>query len=512
MELTLTYASKTLTVKNHIKTKDMKLNKIIILLLGLVILGSCQEFEEFNDNPNEPTNVPASVLMPSAIRQSVSTMVIESFLLGNNIGQLTSKTLRTEVDTYNWNAFPTYWEGLYESLTDAKGIENQAIEAGNQQQEAVAIILQSWVFVSLTNAYGDIPYFEAINGNNDEITPAYDPQEEIYTDILSELQRASGLLANGEGSIQGDILYNGDATKWQKFANSLRLRLLMTAGDQITNADTQFNTIVASGDIFTSNDDNAVLEFINTFPNEFPLIPLKTGDFDAVALSETSLTVMQNYGDPRLSRYARPDNDDYDNPTFSGAVSGAGSCGKAGSRLGAAYYNDAAQTLASDLGIGNANGIIMTYAEVEFLLAEAAAKGWIGDDIETHYQAGIQASMEYYQVNYTPFGYTDFNDYYTNSGVAYNAVTDIWEQKWLSLYFTGLEPFFEVRRWYVESGMSFAGIPFLDAPCDNLNNDNLPMRFRYPGQEQSLNGANYDNAVDQLGGSDDINASIWLVE
>ncbi|ADR22874.1 hypothetical protein MATR_32770 [Marivirga tractuosa] len=500
-------------MKNFKNIIDMKiLEKIILLFIGVFVFTSCEEFEEFNENPNEPTDVSPSVLMPSAIRQSVNTMVNESFLLGNNIAQLTSKTLRTEADTYNWNAFPTFWEGLYGSLTDVKGVETEAIEAGNEQQEAAAIVLKSWIFANLTNAYGDIPYSEAITGDDNNLTPAYDTQESIYNDILAELDRASDLLANGSGSIEGDILYSGDATKWQKLANSLRLRLLMTAGDKISNAESQFSNIVSSGNIFTSNDDNAVLDYLNTFPNEFPLIPLKTGDFDAVAISETSLTVMETYGDPRLSRYARPDNDDYNNPEFSGAVSGAGSCGKSGSRLGAAYYNDGAQTLASDLGIGNANGIIMTYSEVEFLLAEAAAKGWINDDIETHYRAGIEASMAYYQVNYTPFGYNDFNDYYTNSGVAYSTATDIWEQKWLSLYFTGMEPFFEVRRWYVESGNSFNGIPFLDAPCDNLNNDNLPVRFRYPGQEQSLNSENYNEAVDRLGGSNDINASIWLVE
>jgi hypothetical protein len=154
----------------------------------------------------------------------------------------------------------------------------------------------------------------------------------------------------------------------------------------------------------------------------------------------------------------------------------------------------------------------MTYSEVEFILAEAAAKGWITDDVETHYRAGIEASMDYYNVEYGPFGYTDFNDYYANSGVAYDETIDIWEQKWMALFFTGLEPYFEVRRWYAESGMSFAPIRFLTAPCENLNNDVLPMRFLYPGEEQSLNSANYSSAVDALGGSNSFNAPIWLVE
>ena len=490
----------------------MRINKILIILSAIFVLGACSDFDEYNENPNEPTAVSPSVLFPSAIRQSVTTMVNESFLLGNNAAQLTAKTLRTEVDTYNWNAFPTVWEGLYESLTDAIAVEEIAAESDNAALEGAAIVLRSWIFGNLTNAYGDIPYSEAITGDEGEFTPAYDDQQAIYQDLLSELSRASTLLASGNGNITGDILFNGDASKWQKLANSLSLRYIMLAHNQLGDASSRFAQIATSGNVMTSNEDNAILDYLGSFPNQFPLIPLKVGDFDAVAFSETALNVMSAYNDPRLARYARPDNDDYSNPEFSGAQNGAGTCEKAGSRLGAQYFNDPAQTTAAQLGLEMADGIIMTYSEVEFLMAEAAERGWIADDTEAHYRAGIEASMDYYQVDYAPFGYTDFGDYYANSGVAFNTTTDIWEQKWLSLYFTGLTPYFEVRRWYFEGGMSWDGIPFLDAACDNLNNGNLPMKFLYPGEEQSLNSANYQDAVQRLGGSNDFNATTWLTE
>ena len=492
----------------------MKFYKYILLSVMFFIASSCEEFEEMNENPNEPISVSPDVLFPSAIRQSMNTMVTESFLLGNNAAQLTSKTLRTEVDAYNWNAFPTVWEGMYESLTDVMVVQEAAVEQGNESLEGVAIVLKSWILSTITNAYGDVPYFEAIAGDEGNFTPAYDNQETIYNDILDELARAEALLASGNGSIAGDILLGGDAAKWRKLANSLRLRLLMYASNQLSDAPTQFAQIVSAGNIMTSNDDNAVLDYLNSFPNQFPLIPLKTGDFDAVALSESSFNLLSGYDDPRLARFARPDNDDYNNPTFSGAVNGSNSanCSKAGSRLGAKYFNYPNQTTANDIGISTANGILMTYSEVAFLLAEAAAKGWITDDVEPHYQSGVEASLNYYEVDYSTFGWNDFNDFYTNSGVAYNAVTDIWEQKWLALYFTGLEPYFEVRRWYFESGMDWNGIPFLTPPCENLNNDNLPMKFLYPGEEQSLNAENYQAAIQRLGGSNDFNSTIWLVE
>ena len=479
-------------------------------------MGACSQFEEFNQNPNEPTTVSADVLLPAAIRKSVNTSVDASFLVGNNAAQLTAKTLRLEVDAYNWNAFPTYWEGWYESLTDVISLENIAVESGNGALEATAITLKSWIFANLTNAYGDIPYNEAIQGATDNFTPAYDDQQAIYMDLLSELERADQLLAAGDGSIDGDILLGGDKDKWRKFANSLRLRLLMYANGQISDAGSQFASIVDEGNILSSNNDNVVLTYTGSFPNEFPLVPLKQGDFDAVALGKAASDVMESYSDPRLLRFARPNNEDFsNNPTFIGALNGQGEdCSKDGaSRLGVQYYNYPDLTTAASLNLPMAEGVVMTFSEVEFLLAEAAAKGWINDDVETHYRNGIQASMQYHMVDYAAFGYTGgFNEFYSTSGVAYSVVTDIWEQKWLALFFHGLEPYFEVRRWYVESGNSFDGIPFLNATCGNLNSDNLPLRFLYPGEEQSLNASNYSNAIDKLGGSNNQNAQMWLVQ
>ncbi len=493
----------------------MNISKYIITLLVLFALTSCENFEEFNENPNEPTEVSADVRLPSTIRQTANTSVDAAFLVGNNAAQLTAKTLRLEVDAYNWNAFPTYWEGWYESLTDAHSVEDLALESGNQVLEGVALVMQAYIYACLTNAYGDIPYDQSIRGDEDNFTPVYQDQSEIYADLLSELDRAEGLLASGNGEITGDIIYNNDPAQWSKFANSLRLRLLMYAGDRIDDVAQQFSDIVNSGNIMQSNADNAALTYTGAFPNEFPTVPLKQGDIDAVALGKASFDVMDSYQDPRLLRYARPNNEDFtDDPTFIGGINGQGEgCSKDGaSRLGVQYYNYPDLTSASNLGLPMAEGLLMTHAEVEFLIAEGIAKGWISGNIEEHYRAGIQSSMEYYMVDLDPFGWSDFDDFYNNSGVAYSEVKDIWEQKWLALFFTGLEPYFEVRRWYVESGKSFTGIPFLEPSCGNVNDDNLPLRFLYPGEEQSLNEANYNDAISKLGGINNQNAEMWLVQ
>jgi len=145
------------------------------------------------------------------------------------------------------------------------------------------------------------------------------------------------------------------------------------------------------------------------------------------------------------------------------------------------------------------------------MLAEAAAKGWINGDVEAHYRNGIESSMVYRQVDLSSTQWSSFEDFYDNSGVAYSQVTDIWEQKWVAMFFHGLDTYFEVRRWYMESGKAWEGIPFLDAPCADVNGGELPMRFLYPGEELSLNATNYSEAVDRLGGSNDQNAETWLV-
>jgi hypothetical protein len=85
------------------------------------------------------------------------------------------------------------------------------------------------------------------------------------------------------------------------------------------------------------------------------------------------------------------------------------------------------------------------------------------------------------------------------------------EQKWVALYFHGMESYFEVRRWYYNAAGDWAALPFLTPPCNNSNGDMLPLRFVYPGEEQSLNGANFAAAVSELGGND-FNAAMWLVQ
>jgi len=487
----------------------------LIAMAGLSF-QSCEKLSSINENPNEPSSVDAGVLFTEGVRSSVNTSVTQSYLLGNVASQLAAKTLRAEVGEYSWNAFPNTWEQNYASLGNIIEAERVAETEGNSQMQGAAKVMKSWVFTTLTLAYGDIPYSEAITGSTDgNWFPSYDTQEEIITGnggLLEELALAVQLLNEG-GAIEGDILFDGDAAKWTKLANAMRLRLLMYISSQ-QDVSAEFEDIVTTESLMESNADNGILTYTGSFPNEYPLVPLKQGDFDAVAISENAHATLSSLSDPRLGVYARPSNaaeifaDPSITPTYKGAENGSESCDKNGSRLGYAFYNYPGHAQASTM----AEGIIMTYAEQQFLLAEAAHLGWISDDAATLHASGIQASIDYYNADFTSTSWTDFNDFLTNSGAAYdNTLNSIRQQKWLAMFFTGLDNYFELRRWYIQENGDWTQLPFVDAPCSNTNNDALPMRFLYPGNEASLNPDNYFNAIDIMGGNTQ-NTKMWVVQ
>src|SRR5210317_1849649 len=171
----------------------MNYKSLLYTALTVLFITSCSDFEEINENPNQPTEVGADVLLTNAIRNSVQTTSNEAFLLSNNIAQLTGKALRAEVDSYNWNAFPTVWEGLYNSLTDVESALSIATESQNNQMRGALLVLRSWIYSELTNAYGDIPFSEAISGADLEadFTPVYDSQEAVYAALLADLSTAA---------------------------------------------------------------------------------------------------------------------------------------------------------------------------------------------------------------------------------------------------------------------------------------------------------------------------------
>ena len=448
-----------------------------------VATGCDSRFEDVNSNPNEPEQVTPNLLLPNILRSSVNTSVNTAHTTGNLVLQYVSKvSFATEIDRYNW-AGVGYWEAYYDDLRNVSDMIRIAQERENPNYEGVGLVLKSWIFSMLTDAYGRVPFSEA--NTPGENTPVYDPQPAIYEGILADLERANSLIDPGSGqAIQGDILYDGDLLKWKKLANSLRLSLLIRLSEEDIP-------------VFEGNADNAALEYLDSRPNEWPRHTSRVGTFRTYRMSQTLTDTLKTLDDPRLSVFAdRPDSLD----TFVGVPNGLTDDASNEFNGGRAFQSSLNTTRYFEEP-NAAEGLIMTHAEVLFLRAEAAARGWTGGDAQSLYERGVEAAMDQYGQS-MPDGYLDQAGVEYPTGNPQAAIDRINKQKWIALFYTGLEGWFNWRR---------TGTPDIAPSVENVNQDQIPVRFRYPESEQSLNAENYQAALDEQG-DNNINTTMWLLE
>ncbi|MFM7488313.1 MAG: SusD/RagB family nutrient-binding outer membrane lipoprotein [Cytophagales bacterium] len=268
--------------------------------------------------------------------------------------------------------------------------------------------------------------------------------------------------------------------------------------------------------MFTGNVDNAVLVYQAAAPNQWPLYTSRVGSFDEYRLSKTMSDYLTSIGDPRLQVFGRPTENSVTagNPKIEGIPNGLEDTQALSynggpqnvSRVGLTF---ACLVCSSTAPVANAaRGLIMTFSELQFILAEAREKNMISiGAADVYYTAGINANFDFYR-SIVPSTYginlTLPSNYFIQPGVAYagtqaQKLTLIGTQKWVSLFFNGLEAWFDWRR---------TGIPALVPGAGNLNNNLIPVRYIYPQNEQSLNGANRAEAVGRQG-ADDINTQVW---
>lgn len=492
--------------------KNIKVS--IFLLIGLLITNACSEdITELNVNPNKPTTVSASILLPGAMRDAVKRVhghTTRLQRLGLDGGMLwvqyfARNQYTNEGDTYFTVAdmMNANWLGFYtESLVNFQGIINISKEDGvepNANFEAVGMIARAWVFSVLTDTWGPIPYSEAVQGFTENIlSPAYDSQEAIYAGILADLKTASEQLDPAGSAIAGDILFGGDIMGWKKFANSLRLRL---ANRQFSKKSSEsaaiFNEILgnpAQYPIFESNADNAALTHEGR-PSNNPWheIMVFSGREDW-SISQTLIDVMTdgegNATDPRITVYAEPATAGEMAGMYAGAINGL-------PESDASIYINGASRPGSFFMQETAPVAIMTYSELLFVLAEATAEGRYtgGLTADEYMSMAVEASFDQYDLT-IPGDYLD--------GLAADKST-IMTEKWKALFGQGIEAWTEMRR---------TGLPVLPSASPNaiFEQSTLPTRLQYPSTEYSLNAANVAQGVSLLGGADDKLTPMWWVE
>lgn len=507
---------------------------VIAMAAGIIILPSCtKDYQDKNTNPDAITSVTPNLLLPGIIRTNIYQILGESWGLGNIVIQHTAKIQFVSEDRYIWGERNGIWNTVYNSARDVQLLLAQAEASNAPNYKGVALILRAWMFSILTDSYGNVPYSESLAGTG-ILQPKYDSQEAVYEGILNDLTVANSILNTSAGSIVGDIIYSGNITKWKKLANSLRLRYLMRISNK-KNVAADMQAIIndpATYPVFTDpgdwsqgtefflgggdHGDNAVVQFLTAAPNQFSLYTTRQGSFDEFRLSKTLGDTLIKFNDPRIQVFAQF-TDSYGatnnlNPASQSApISAAAYVGVPNglnevdaleynggsrnmSRIGHIFYKGSAET---QKGIYGAVGYIMGYPELQFILAEAVQKGLVntGNTAQWHYEEGIKGAFIY-------AGSDMPADYLSRTGVAYNennALQLIGTQKWISLFFTGLEAWFDWRR---------TGYPALMAGRDNVNEGKIPVRFIYPVSEQNLNGASRDAAV-AAQGADDYNTKVW---
>ena len=470
----------------------------------IILLSACtRNFESLNTNPNLPVQVTPDLLLPNIIRTTSTLLVNNAFNAGNLVVQYSTQVSANAYDRYVWDANQGIWNGLYGELRDVDNVLALAESQSSKSYHGIGLVLKTFLFSVLTDTYGDIPYTEAGKAKTDGINePKYDAQQAIYTALLSNLDSANQLLSNvqNEVPVRGDILYNGDLSKWRKFANSLKIRLLMRISNKTEmNVSGQLSAMINDPlqyPLFAGNEDNAALPYLPDIPNQFPSFTLVNGSKLDIRLSTTLQHRLKGLSDPRIMVYAQPtqSSDSTGTPAYAG-VPNALIEGTAASYNGGGAY----QSTLGEIFLNKpdaAQGIFMHYAELQFLLAEGAYKNIIPGNAGTYYANGIQAAFSMYNMT-VPSGYLTTVQLDNTNGL-YNIAL----QKWISLFYVGLEAWFDWRR---------TGLPEITPGPANVNNNLVPVRFLYPTIEQSINTTNYQNVL-KVQGPDDINTKMWLLK
>ena len=340
--------------------------------------------------------------------------------------------------------------------------------------------MQVFSYYYLVTNFGDVPYSEALD---DEITqPKYDDAATIYADLLQRLDADISALNEGSESFgSADLIYGGDVASWKKFAYSLKLKMGILIAD--SDPTTAKSTVEAAApNVFTSNDDNAVFKYLSAPPNTNPAytdqIQSQRGDF---VVTNVLVDAMVALNDPRIPSYFSEDGD--------GGYSGGeyGNSNNFAALSKPSGYDGGPGVFQVDFA-----SVILSYAEVEFYLAEAAARLFnVGGTVESHYNAAITASIEEWGGSSA-----DAATYLAQTGVNYATHAGDWKQKigtqaWYAYYNRGYEAWTTWRR---------LDVPSLTAPPDAISD--IPVRLTYSVLEQNLNKSNFEAASTAIGGDD----------
>lgn len=469
------------------------MKKYILTLIALGTLWSCQtdeQYEDYNRDPKNPTDVAAEFLFTDATVRMADQMV--SANVNVNVFRFFAQyfTTTTYVDEPNYNLTnrnipQNHWSIIYRTVLlnvqDAKGIveEDESLsESAKAARLAQLEVLEVYGWHVLVDTFGDIPYSEALNATEFPL-PAYEDDAAIYPDLISRLDAAASGLNAGQGFTTADIIYGGDMDQWVKFANSLKLRLGMRLTEVNPSLAQSTAESAVSGGVFTSNADNALVQYQSAPPHTNPLWNdlVQSGRSDYLA-ANTIVDVMNDLEDPRRDDFFQTNQ-----PEFVGGIYGASNSFPEFTHVSDRFHEPTNP------------GILLDYAEVEFHLTEAAMEGFnVPGTAEEHYNAAVTASILYW--GGTP---SEAAGYLSQPDVEWNgSETRLATQFWLAMYDNPFQGWSVWRKF--------------DAPTLNQaagTDQGVPLRYTYPVNEQNLNFAQYEAAASAIGGDEMSTPVFW---
>lgn len=553
----------------------MKKYIVRILALSTLFVGclfsSCSDdyMEDLNTDPSKAPSIDPNAQLTTAQLQTYGDLGEVEIYRNYHYGftqQLMGCWNTTNYGghhTIDNNEMCRIWTSFYpnavKNLVD--GIYRTSEDASKNNINAALRIYRVYMMSLITDVYGDCPYSEAGLGFLDEkYNPRYDTQEEIYSDFFVELKAAASQLSSAGDRLTGDIIFGGDINKWKKLANSLRMRYAMRISNVAPDkARIEFEDALNSdGGIMTSAGDDALIKYMDI---AFSFGQESYSDYRGNAMSQlwfgndpannpsyicsTFFNQLKDTNDPRCYQVCRfyydglmsatkPDGridltdeilskgikmEPCDPGTYSWDNWPAGYKSDILSEMAANnpsidpnMAREVRPKLASAFLKGDCPGVVMTYAEVSFLLAEATLNGWVtNDNAESYYKKGVRAAMDFLSDNYDTekVSTEEFENYMEANPFGYTTEqkrVNINTQAWIHHFTNPNECWANLRR---------SGFPRLKSPeaygqgAYLTGGVEIPVRLCYPVLESSYNKQGYDEALDRMGGSNSWNIPLW---
>lgn len=459
---------------------------LLIALIGVVGMTGCKKFLDINQNPNNPDSADPNLLLPT-VEASVGQIVGNAFqVYGGMYAQYWTQSPNASqyrgIDQYRLTntSFDRPWLTIYRN-----GLINADLIIKNpgtslEYTKGIAYILKAYTYQLATDAFGDVPLSQALQGNGFG-SPKYDTQELVYDSIFNYIDKGKSLLTiNSNSPGAQDLVFGGSPTNWTAFANTLKLRAyLRLTKINPAKAEAGVKALYAAGATFLAAD--ASIKYSTVGGNQNPLfnetVALNTQNLVA---SSTAVNAFTRNNDPRVNKFY----DDVAGQTAKSIVQGSfNSSGVA--KLVAVPSSLVGGNLANGTS-ATAPVKLISAAESYFLQAEAVARGWASGDVVALVKSGVTASFVA-----TGLSAGDATTYFTNAQdgqAAFDAastvelkVKAIITQKYYAMCgFQGFEAWSEYRR---------TGYPnfLITSVASTLAAGKLPLRLLYPNSEATSN-------------------------